>query len=503
MNRASTAARVLAAGLGIGLVTELLVRGHAIGINLVLVTSALLVAVAVLRPKGRRMDPLDAWLPVGAVLFAAFPAVRTDEPLVVVDTLVVLVLVGATAAAAAGAAVTRSSLLAGLELAAHVGGSATAGAPLAVREVAAGWDPGVTVRRQASRLAPVARGVFLGLPLVLVFAVLFTSADPIFGRWLDSALNPNVDVSGLTERAAFTGVVGWVAAGLLWLVASGHVPMEARSLGAAATRSATLSWPRLGAVEALTVLVALDLLFGVFVALQIAYLFGGLDTLAASGLTYASYARRGFFELLAVGFLSGAVIGGLEATVRERRRAYVAALLGLIGLTGVVLVSSFVRLRIYQEAYGWTELRFWVFASIVFLALAFGAAAWLVVRGSSRWLSHAVAAAGVAVLIGINAMGPQAFVTDRNLERALNPGLVPPDGQVTLDTVYLGRLDADAVPALVAALPALPEPARSEVRRSLSVFGFELDVEASRGDWPAWNLSRERARAALASLFGR
>jgi hypothetical protein len=502
MNRASIAARVLAAGLGVGLITELLVRGHAIGINLLLATSAMLVAIAILRPKGSRMDPLDVWLPVGALVFAAFPAFRTDGPLVVIDSLVVLVLLGATVAAVAGAAVTRRSLLAGLELATWVAAAATVGAPQATQELVAGWDRSSSLKHQASRAAPVARGVFLGLPLVLVFAILFSSADPIFGQWLDVALNPEVDISGLANRAVFAGAVAWVAAGLLWLIASGRVLVEARSLGAAA-RSPTLSWPRLGPVEALTVLLGLDLLFGAFVVLQLAYLFGGLDTLAASGLTYASYARRGFFELLVVGFLSGAVIGGLEATVRERGRAYVGALVVLIGMTGVVLVSSFVRLRIYQEAYGWTELRFWVFASIVFLALAFGAAAWLVVRGASRWLPHAVAAAGVAVLIGINAVGPQAFVTDRNLERALNPALIPPDGEVTLDTVYLGGLDADAVPALVAALPALPEPARSEVRRSLTVFGFELDVEASRDDWPAWNLSRERARAALDTLFGR
>jgi uncharacterized protein DUF4153 len=502
MDRASSAARVLAAALGIGLLTELLIRGHAVGVNLVLVTGALLAAVAVLRPRDRRLDPLDAWLPFGALLFAAFPALRTDEPLIVVDTLVVIVLVGATVAAATGAPVTRQTLLAGLELAARVTMSATAGAAPALAEIAGGWEPGASAKRQASRLAPVARGLFLGLPLLILFAALFTSADPIFARWLDSALNPDVDISALAERAAYTGVVAWIAAGLLWFVSSGQIPMEARSLGAAA-RSATLSWPRLGAVEAVTVLVTLDLLFGAFVALQLAYLFGGLDTLAASGLTYANYARRGFFELLAVGFLSGAIIGSLEATVRERARAYVVALLGLIALTGVVLVSSFVRLRIYQEAYGWTELRFWVFASILFLALAFAAAAVLVVRGWSRWLPHAVAAAGVVVLVGINAVGPQAFVTDRNLERALDPTLIPADGQAALDTLYLGRLDADAVQALVAALPTMAEPARTDLLRSLQSFRIDLDADAARGDWPAWNLSRERARAALESLFGR
>src|SRR5688572_14625397 len=122
MNRASTAARVLAAGLGVGLLAEFLVRNHAIGINLVLATGAMLAAVAVLRPKERRMDPVDLWLPVGAVLFAAFPAFRTDGPLVAVDTLAVIVLVGATVAAASGVSVTRRTLLGGLELAARVAG---------------------------------------------------------------------------------------------------------------------------------------------------------------------------------------------------------------------------------------------------------------------------------------------------------------------------------------------------------------------------------------------
>ena len=38
--------------------------------------------------------------------------------------------------------------------------------------------------------------------------------------------------------------------------------------------------------------------------LQVAYLFGGLDTLDAAGITYAQYARRGFFELVAAACLA-------------------------------------------------------------------------------------------------------------------------------------------------------------------------------------------------------
>jgi hypothetical protein len=241
-------------------------------------------------------------------------------------------------------------------------------------------------------------------------------------------------------------------------------------------------------------------LFGVFAGLQVAYLFGGLDTISAIGLTYAEYARRGFFELLLVGFLAGAVVAGLEATAGERPRRFVVPLLVLVALTGIVIVSSLVRLRFYQEAYGWTELRFWVLASIGFLAVAFAAAGFLVATARSRWLPHAVAAAGVATLLVINLVGPQAFVTDRNLERALDASLIPPDGEPVLDAAYLGSLDADAVPALVAAVPRLAPDVRRAVVRDLERFRSRLERDAPAGDLAGWNLARERAREALRSL---
>jgi hypothetical protein len=45
-----------------------------------------------------------------------------------------------------------------------------------------------------------------------------------------------------------------------------------------------------------------------------------------------------------------------------------SAAFALAGLTAVVLASALLRLRIYQDAYGWTELRFYVLvASLGFL----------------------------------------------------------------------------------------------------------------------------------------
>jgi hypothetical protein len=342
--------------------------------------------------------------------------------------------------------------------------------------------------------ASVLRGILIVIPLLVTFAVLFAAADPIFGRIVDEIVGLRIDLGDVPNRLAFFATVSWIVAGLLWIVAAEPF-REARSLGAAASASTT-GWPRLGAIEAVTILVALDALFGVFVVLQVAYLFGGQDTVAASGMPYAQYARRGFFELVLVAILAGGLIATIEAAVETRPAAYFGAALGLVGLTLVVLASSFLRLRLYQDAYGWTELRFYVNAAIGWLALGLLSAGALIVRGKTRWLGHALGVAALGVLAAVNAIGPQAFITDRNLERALNPSSVPAFAETTLDAAYLGTFDADAVPALVAALPRLPAADRTLITYRLRVLGQDLERDAA--DWPAWNLARERARAAFA-----
>ena len=174
-------------------------------------------------------------------------------------------------------------------------------------------------------------------------------------------------------------------------------------------------------------------------------------------MTYSDYARRGFFELVAAACLAGGVVVALETTVARRSRPYLALLLALIGLTAVVLVSAALRLRLYQDAYGWTELRLYVLTAIAALGAALVVMVALALLGRMRWLGHGLAVIGVVALVGLNLVAPAGFVAARNVERILDPSLVPPDGQAALDAIYLGVLPDDAIPVLVAALPALPE----------------------------------------------
>ena len=494
----STARRLLVIALAIGVLGEIVLDGSAAGLNVALMTAAVLAAAWSVRRPGRAPDPLDGWLPIAALVLSVFVALRADPFLAALDLAGVAALTGASMAAFSGLAVTRRSLSVIFVIAAWVIESTLAGA--ARLTIAARPAPREARPTWPTWLAPIVRGLILAGPLVLIFAVLFASADPIFRRGFEDVLGFRVDLGALPGRVLFVGGIAWLVAGLLAVAARGLPAVEAASLGAAAPPAVIGFGRAVGLVEALVVLVAVDAIVGLFVGLQLAYLFGGLDTLTAAGMTYSDYARRGYFELVAAAALAGAVLVFLEYQVVRRPRAYLAAALVLVVLTLVVLASAVLRLQLYQDAYGWTELRLYVAVSIVAMAATLVALAIFLATDRTRWLGHAMAVIGLAALIGLNAIAPAAFVAERNLARIIDPTLVPPDGEAELDASYLAVLPDDAIPVLVAALPRLSGDDADRVALLLRDRRREIASEPAYQSAFSWNLGRVRAQDALATV---
>jgi hypothetical protein len=494
----SIARRLIVTALALGVAGQSLFVGYGAGLNVTVLVCLTLATVLLARPRRARIDPVDAWIPVSAVLFSIFVAVRGDATLIQADTAAALMLLGASAPALAGVPVTRGALATILGVGGRVGANVMLGASallLAAHLPIRSPDPN---RRRG--IVAVARGLALASPVLLVFAALFASADAVFARSAADVLTLNVDLGDAPVRLAIAVALAWPVAGLL-LLASGN-EAEVSGLGSGdrtAPGTARRRVWRLGTTEALVVLVAVDLLVGAFVGLQLTYLFGGHDTLAVAGMTYSTYARRGFFELVAATALAVGLVAAVAHASERRVGSIGAAAIALLALTCVVLASAALRLRLYQDAYGWTQLRFYIDVAIAWLGLGIVASAALLVRNRMERLPHAMAGGALAAALVVNVVGPQAFVADRNLERAANPALVPPGGRTGLDAAYLASLDDDAVPRIVGALPTLPPGARSVLEQAIQDREQVLADPGLTG-WPAWNLGRERARAALAAV---
>ncbi|GAA5110505.1 DUF4153 domain-containing protein [Pseudonocardia adelaidensis] len=326
---------------------------------------------------------------------------------------------------------------------------------------------------QAARTA-VAGAV--GLCLVAVFAPLLASADPAFARLLHDIV-PTVDDAGVARAVLFV-LAACAVLGSGFLLVAPPAPPGPRASGPA----------RLRRVEWALPIGLLVTLFGLFVGVQFATLFGSDDYVRrTTGVTYAEYARGGFWQLLAVTVLALGVVllASRYAPAPSRAdRAWKRGLLAVLaGLTLVIVASALRRMWLYQEAYGFTTLRLVVLTCELWLGACFLLVLVAVLRLRARPLVREMAAAGVAALLGLAALDPDAFVATSNVDRFASTG--------QLDTYYLGTLSADAVPALA----RLPEPQRCEVLPRIAAV-----MAVPEKSWTGWNASRTAAREMLARM---
>jgi Domain of unknown function (DUF4173) len=469
----------------LGLSAQFLFFRQPLGLNALLVTGLFLAAAWTRRDAAAPFRAGDAWLPASTLAFAAFCGVRADAPLLVFNALATIAGAASTVAAWSGVPV---SVL-------PVAGLIAEGWSLSMRALLGALDlltpAWVRVRvapRRFARAAGYVGGVGLATPFVVVFALLFSSADAVFARSLENVFDMKRLAELLREtpgRLFIALAIAWPAAGAmtaLWRVPRDYVASRPRSLLAGETATVTL--------------VIVAVLFAIFVAMQIAYLFGGRNTLDAAAIAYSAYARRGFFELIAAVALVGALLFGLELIVRARGRVYRVAAFALLALTAPVLFSAAFRLDLYQRAYGWSELRFYAFAAIGFLTAALAIFAWGVARGRMAFVVMPLAGAAATVALAVNLIGPSGYIARANLDRVIDPSGLPDDAQRELDVWTLWSLGDGAVPDVVARLDGLPTKERARVvdlfRTSLTWRNVDGEV-----DWRGANVDRERARLAL------
>ena len=431
MRAIALAAAVLAAAV---------VPGGPPGLGVVVV--ALLVAAAAATTARRTVDLLLFGIP--AVVLASFPAVLDAGWVVALDL------------AAAWSFATLA--VSGPRLRAVVApGGALRGAPALLPE-------------SSSSAAPALRAAAIAAAVAIPFAALFLTADAAFAAIAESAPRPSI--SSLPRRIGIFALVLLAALGLA-LSARNRVEDEP-PVGRRA----------LGAVEWAVPLAVLNALFLAFVAIQLTVLFGGHDhVLETTDLTYAEYARQGFWQLLAAAALTLAVVKGATLAAGTRTAAQRLLLRLLLGslcvLTVVIVASAFHRLRLYESAFGLTRPRIAAEAFAVWLG---GVFALLVIVGAVRrtgaFPRAALAWTAVAV-VSFSIANPDARIAERNVERWRATGAI--------DRNYLRGLSADAVPALASLPPNLRKEALHEVAEAL----------AAPDSWSSANLSRRRARGVL------
>lgn len=416
----------LVAAFVVGLIADQGLRVATFGLaaSMALACTALALVFA-----GRLVTLESRVLAVAALFFAAWLSLRASPWLLWPDLVVAVALLGTAASLAA-----RGSLLdIGIaEVAARFVHAVMHGAGGA----AFVFKPLLRVEKRMAMIAPLARGLLIAAPIAVLLAGLLATADPVFA----SLFNLNLDFGRLTLDAVFVLAGSLAAAGLFRLAAAEPL-----------SRVGGPTW-RLGSIEGLVVLAVLDAIFAAFAAATaIASAGGAGETLRAAGVTYADYARSGFFQLLWVAGITAVVLILFSRITRltepRTKRAFVVLGQIGIGLTLVVVFVAFRRLSLYEEAFGFTMLRLYshIFAAWIALVFVLLAADMGGLFRRRRWLVGATSISAIAVLLALNLINPEAVVVNLNLQHAQSTHKI--------DTQYLAELSSDATPALLAQRP--------------------------------------------------
>ncbi len=261
--------RLSLAALALGLAVEILFYARPVGISFPIWAALVcLVGVGMAWAESRRPATGSLWLVVPIVGFAALAFVRLEPLTLFLNIVVVLALL------AFWVRTFRTGRLLAFGWVDYL--VAMAWVPL--EALLRPWQVLSAANRQAlgdrganSRLVAILRGMLLALPILVVFAALLTAADLIFADYLRRALEW-LDLERLADLARRTVVVLVCAIFFLGaLVAALRDPGDRKLIG----EHKPLLAPFLGFTELVVVLAAVDLLFALFVFIQIRYLFGG------------------------------------------------------------------------------------------------------------------------------------------------------------------------------------------------------------------------------------
>lgn len=414
-----------------------------------LILTLLAVLVAVIRSSGRVVPRRVWWLALPIALLALDLTWYANEVVLVLAPVGAMVLLLALGARAVGDASGQSGSLIPLRIVWDV-----VRAILGIARL-----PGLLVDREQGRWKAVTRDIVVGaviaLPFLAIFSLLFAEANDAFDALLRSVLTEEVWrwISRRVPHAIVAlGVSGYLTALLL-------VPRTERKMDG-------WVWSDIAPRIAVSFFVLLDALFLLFVVFQGLEFFGGDAWLRAHGLTYASHARRGFFELVVAAGFAGFLALAWYRTIRRGEdrsaiRAAMGAVLVFLALTFLVAVSSIDRLWTYGSIYGLTLLRVYATTIVMTIIAGLGILADHLLRAVAfDRVTRNISVLAVVVFTVMMTLPVERVVAEWNASlRTRGQSTIP------FDVKHIARMSPDAWPALFRA--AIRDPRVAGVVRGL------------------------------------
>lgn len=208
------------------------------------------------------------------------------------------------------------------------------------------------------KLLNIILGLCISVPILLIITALLSGADLLFGRMTEKIVRFSFSTDILA--VGFMIIFGFFAC---YCVLCGVLIK--------AYKEEEKSGQKVDASIAITVVTLLCLVYAIFCGLQIVYLFANGLFVLPQDFTFAEYARRGFFELLAVTAIN-IIIMLLCGTFFQESKVLRLLLTFMTVCTYIMIASAAYRMLLYIDAYHLTFLRLFVLLALLIDAFILG-----------------------------------------------------------------------------------------------------------------------------------
>lgn len=333
----------------------------------------------------------------------------------------------------------------------------------------------------AKNLFYVLLGIIIAIPVAAILMGLFVRADAVFAASVKSFKTfIGLDLGRITLDI-FLGLPAgiFLGAALLGLKYEKHKEKTLKNVNGC-----------INTIITGTFLSIINIFIIAFVGFQFMYLFGGSDNIKITGLSYAEYARRGFFELCtasAIIFAIALFVIGMTKKTNGKLPLWVS--LGTVILCagdGILLLSAIKRMFLYISAYGLSikrVLTLWLMAVIGLCLL------WMIIKCFKIGID-VKRLIGITVIVGVcilSLINIEKIIADYNVDSYLKN----PDNPTIVH--YLDQLSFTATPQLEK-LKDLSESQKTDIKLNEIIenkkfqlggrnklYGFTLDsIEASK-----------------------
>lgn len=332
-------------------------------------------------------------------------------------------------------------------------------------------------------------GLVCTIPFLVILTLLFSNADFAFAQSLSKITFYFYDLPvAKIIGTILLGVLMTVYILPLFFALDADYPQSE----AGGKRKGIL--PNAAVTSFLAVLIALEVYFSYF---QVRYLFLNLGTLP-EGMSYAEYARGGFFEIAAATLLTVALI--FAATVLTRRDEdeklplSVRLLLTVFSAcVALMFASSYYRMLMYMDAYSMTIRRVgvcWLMALMLAVLIGVIIYIWKPDFALTRYTIFTV----LVFVLALNLMHLGATVSKNNVDRYFKEQEAEVKTGYQLDTYYLYTLLPASAPDLVR-LENTPA-----YEQNYSLQSTLNSIREHDYSWRAWSYDLYRAKKACAGL---